>query len=247
MKAYNLVLSWVFQAKVFIFVFLYGCCAAILNHMVDIAHFLLGPHIRSFRWWKIVPSNDGADFGDLLQLIYKKDVVVGLCLCNFVFHAMAGTLKSLSSVTQTEALKNLLHLGTFFMPSSLTLLHTAMPTHCLNTFSHSNPDIFWKCFLSQVKISVAIFLVPYLLWRQTTPGSRCHRITRMNSTRFSRLWRSADLAIRTSLIPRRKAWERGDFVAMAVPRGCYVCACAQFEMESKAGAGELCLSLNKSR
>ncbi len=46
-----------------------------------------------------------------------------------------------NSVTQTEA-KNLLHLGTmFFMPSSLPLLHTAMPTPCLNTFSHSNPYI----------------------------------------------------------------------------------------------------------
>ncbi len=53
MKAYNLVLITELSKPktVFIFVFyaiIYGCCAAILNHMVDIAHFLLGPHIRSF-------------------------------------------------------------------------------------------------------------------------------------------------------------------------------------------------------
>ncbi len=65
-----------------------------------------------------------------------------------------------NSVTQTEALKNLLHLGAmFFMPSSLPFLHTAMPTPCLNTFSHSDAYIIWKCFLSQLEfISVDIFL-----------------------------------------------------------------------------------------
>ncbi len=65
-----------------------------------------------------------------------------------------------NSVTQTVALKNLLHLGAmFFMPSSLPLLHTAMPTPCLNTFLHSDPYIIWKCLLSQV-ISVDIFFGP---------------------------------------------------------------------------------------
>ncbi len=32
-------------------------------------------------------------FGELLQLTYKNDVVVGLCMFNFVFYAMAQTLK----------------------------------------------------------------------------------------------------------------------------------------------------------
>ncbi len=106
--------------------------------------------------------------------------------------------------------------------SSLPLLHTAMPTPCLNTFSHSDPYSIWKCFLSQV-FSVDILLVwqeavrrqetnsyPALTLTldlanshyltvddlteyeqtagQTTSRSRCHRITRINSTRFSRLW-----------------------------------------------------------
>ncbi len=30
----------------------------------------------------------------------------------------------------------------FYMPSSLLLLHTAMPTPCLNAFWHSDPYIF---------------------------------------------------------------------------------------------------------
>ncbi len=75
------------------------------------------------------------------------------------------------------------------------------------------------------------FFVTYLLWRHTTPHSRCQWRTRVNSTRLwckqpqkvltESLWRL------TSLVPRRKAWKRGVWVAMAVPHGCYVCACSQ--------------------
>ncbi len=102
------------------------------------------------------------------------------------------------------------------MPSPLPLLHTAMPTPCLNTFSHSDAYtcITWKCFLCLFLCGI-FFFVPYLLWRQTTPRSRCHRITRMNSTRFSRLWRKqaqklTQKTVRSSaailsLVPRRKA------------------------------------------
>ncbi len=157
MKAYNLVLSCVFQAKMFIFVFyaiIYGGCAAILNHMVDIAHFLLGPHIRSFWWWKIARHFDVADFGQLLQLTYKKNVVAGLCitLCCMPWHGHSN------SVTQTEALKKLLHLGAMFgMPSSLPLLHTAMPTPCLNTCRIAIPTYFGNVFC--LKLFLWIFFL----------------------------------------------------------------------------------------
>ncbi len=64
-----------------------------------------------------------------------------------------------NSVTQTDALNNLLHLGAmYFMPSPLPLLHTAMPTPCLNTFSHSDPTSFGNVFSYVSAISVDIFL-----------------------------------------------------------------------------------------
>ncbi len=37
-------------------------------------------------------------------------------------------------------------------------------------------------------VSVNFLLVTYLLWRQTTPRSRWQRRTRVNLTRFNRLW-----------------------------------------------------------
>ncbi len=76
--------------------------AAILNHMVDIAHFLLGPHvhIRSSFWW--------------------------------------------CSQTQTEALKNLLHLRLCMF--TFVFLYAIIPTTWLNTCWHSDPYIFWKMF-----------------------------------------------------------------------------------------------------
>ncbi len=62
-----------------------------------------------------------------------------------------------------------------------------MPTPCLNTFSHSGAYIIWKCFFC---LNLSLFLWIYFCpWRQTSLRSRCHQITRMNSTRFSRLWR----------------------------------------------------------
>ncbi len=76
------------------------------------------------------------------------------------------------------------------MPSSLPLLHTAMLKPCLNAFRHSDPYIF-SHFVVNVfcLVSVKFFWVAYLLWRQTTPCSRCQRSTRVNSTGFSCLWR----------------------------------------------------------
>ncbi len=45
----------------------------------------------------------------------------------------------------------------FYMLSSLPLLHTAMPTPCLNTFWHSDPYIFLH-FLGYVFLS-CIFII----------------------------------------------------------------------------------------
>ncbi len=46
-----------------------------------------------------------------------------------------------------------------FMPSSLPLLHTAMPTPCLNTFWHSDPYIcLGNVFLS------CIHFCDYIFW-----------------------------------------------------------------------------------
>ncbi len=136
MKAYNLFLSWVFQAKVFIFVIyaiIYGCCAAILNHMVEFAYFILGPHV----WWrKIARHFDRAYFGELLQLT-KICSGGAICMFNCVFYAMARTLKY-----KRKPWKICYNLGLCLMPSSLPLLHTAMPTPCLNTFCIAIPTSF---------------------------------------------------------------------------------------------------------
>ncbi len=161
MKAYNLVLSWVFQAKVFIFVFyaiIYGCCAAIFNHMVDIAHFLLGPHIRSFWWWKIACHFDGTDFGELLHLTYKKMWwwgYVRFTLCFMPWHGHSN------SETQMEALKNLLHHPCLYciqpcLRRVWILFRTAIPTHLLETV-----------FCLKLFLWIFCLFLPYLLWRQT--------------------------------------------------------------------------------
>ncbi len=101
------------------------------------------------------------------------------------------------------------------MPSSLPLLCTAMSMPCLNTFLKvisTSFYIFRKWFLS------CFFWVTYLLWRLTTLCSRCQWRTRVNSTRFSRLWskqpqkstpdgEKRSLWRSASLVPRKKAWE----------------------------------------
>ncbi len=62
--------------------------------------------------------NKGRDDGIIkeqeVKHTYPQEVEMGVCKLNFVL----------------------------FMPSSLPLLHTAMPTPCLNTFWHSDPYIF---------------------------------------------------------------------------------------------------------
>ncbi len=68
----------------------------------------------------------------------------------------------------------------------------------------------------QYTYSCELFLITYLLWRQTTPRSRCQRRTRVNLSPFSCLWRKQpqkstpdrgnfSLWRSTSLVPRRKA------------------------------------------
>ncbi len=83
------------------------------------------------------------------------------------------------------------------MLSSLPLLHTAMPTPCLNTLWHSHPYMFFEKVFSLLSV---IFFVTDLLWRQTPPLSRCQRRTPVKHS----------LAAMTSLVSRlyrRKAWE----------------------------------------
>ncbi len=133
---------------------------------------------------------------------------------NFVFHAMAGTLVLNTNGSLEKSATSWDYVFLCHHPC----------LYCIQPCLH----LVWMLFRIAIptslemfclkSISVDIFLVPYLLWRQTNPGSRCHRITRKNSTRFSRLWRKKSqkltpdgenrslgaLAI-LSLVPRRKA------------------------------------------
>ncbi len=147
------------------------------------------------------------------------------------------------------------------MPSSLPFLHTAC-LHLILLFGIVIPTSFhiFKEMLFFFVLFLCLLLVTVFSEdRQLHAASRCQRTTRVNSTCFSRLWRKQlqkstrdgekhSLWRSTRLVPRRKAWERGDLVAMAVPRGCYVCACAQLNgIHSKAGARVSCFSLDENQ
>ncbi len=60
--------------------------------------------------------------------------------------------------------------------------------HCTNQPSYLAIPTFLENVFLYCFCDLLFFLVTYLLWRQTTPDSCCQQRTRVNSTRFSRLW-----------------------------------------------------------
>ncbi len=77
----------------------------------------------------------------------------------------------------------------FYMPSSLPLLHSAMLTPCLNAFWHSDLYIFLH-FVGNVFCLVSVIFFGSLIFSEDRQfhAAAANGETRVNSTRFSRLW-----------------------------------------------------------